>query len=50
MPQQQSRIKKSKNANSKNRIAFCSNYNPLGRNVKDIIKKHVHILGNCQII
>ena len=50
MTRQQSCIKKTKSANSKNRIAFCSNYNPPGRNIKDIIKKHVHILEYCQIM
>ena len=50
MSRQQSRIKEMKNANSKNRIAFCIKYNPLGPNTKGIIKKHAHILVNCQII
>ena len=33
----------------KNRIVFCCNYNPLGKNIQ-IIKKHANILYNCQII
>ena len=47
---QQSRIKKTKNTNSKHKIVFCSKYNPLGPNIKNIIQKHAHILGNCQIM
>ena len=50
MSRQQSRIKKTKNANSKNKIVFCSKYNTLGSNIKNIIQKHAHILGNCQVI
>ena len=50
MSRQQSRIKKTKNTNSKNKIAFCSKYNPLGPNIKNIIQKHAHILDNCQIM
>ena len=50
MPQQQSRIKITKNTNSKNKIIFCSKYNPLGPNIKNIIQKHVHILDNGQIM
>ena len=49
MSRQQSRIKKTKNANSKSRIAFSSKFNPLGPNIKNI-KKHAHILDNCQIM
>ena len=47
MPRQQSRIKKMKNVNNKNKIVFCSKYNPLVPNVQDIIKKHAHNLDNC---
>ena len=50
MSRQQSRIKKTKSTNSKNKVAFCSKYNPLGLNIKSIIQKHAHILDNCQII
>ena len=50
MSRQQSRIKKTKNANSKSRIVFSSKFNPLGPNIKNIIKKHAHILDNCQIM
>ena len=50
MSQQQSRIKKTKNTNSKNKIVFCSKYNPLGPNIKNIIQNHAHILDNCQIM
>ena len=50
MSRQQSRIKKTKNTNSKNKIVFCSKYNPLGPNIKNIIQKHAHILDNCQIM
>ena len=50
MSQQQSRIKKRKITNSKNKIVFCSNYNPLGSNIKSIIQKHAHIIDNCQIV
>ena len=46
MSRQQSRIKKTKNANSKSRIVFSSKFNPLGPN----IPKHPHILDNCQIM
>ena len=49
MSQQQSRIKKTKSTNSKNKVVFCSNYNPLGANINSIIQKHAHILNNCQI-
>ena len=38
-----------KSTNSKNKIVFCSKYNPLGPNIKSIIQKHAHILDNCQI-
>ena len=44
MSQQQSRIKKTKSTNSKNKVVFCSKYNPLGPNIKSIIQKHAHIL------
>ena len=50
MSRQQSRINKTKNTNSKNKIVFCCKYNPLGPNIKNIIQKHGHILGNCQIM
>ena len=50
MSQQQSRIKKTKSTNSKNKVVFCSNYNPLGPNINSIIQKHAHILDNCQIM
>ena len=46
----QTRIKKTKLSNSKNKIVFCSKYNPLGPNIKDIIQKHTHIFDNCQIM
>ena len=36
---QQSRIKKTKSTNSKNKIVFCSKCNPLGPNIKRIIQK-----------
>ena len=50
MSRQQSRIKKTKSTNSKNKVVFCSKYNPLGPNIKSIIQKHAHILDNCQIM
>ena len=50
MSRQQSRIKKTKNTNSKNKIVFCSKYNPLGPNIKNIIRKYAHMLDNCQIM
>ena len=50
MSRQQSCIKKTKTTKSKNRTVFCNKYNPLGPNIKDIIKKHAHILGNCHIM
>ena len=50
MSRQQSRIKKTKNTNSKNKIVFCSKYSPLGQNIKDIIKKHAYFLDNYQIM
>ena len=50
MSQQQSHIKKTKSTNSKNKVVFCSNYNPLGPNINSIIQKHAHILDNCQIM
>ena len=50
MSQQQSGIKKTKSTNSKNKVVFCSNYNPLGPNINSIIQKHAHILDNCQIM
>ena len=50
MLRQQSRIKKTKKTNSKNKIVFCSKCSPLGPNIKNIIQKHVHILYNCQIM
>ena len=50
MSRQQSRIKKIKSTNSKTKIVFCSNYNPLGPNIKSIIRKHAHIIGNCEIV
>ena len=50
MSRQQSCIKKTKSTISKDKIVFCSKYNPLGPNIKSIIQKHVHILDNCQIM
>ena len=50
MSRQQSRIKKTKYTNSKNKIVFCSKYNPLGPNIKNIIRKYAHMLDNCQIM
>ena len=50
MSRQQSRIKETKNTNSKNKIVFCSKYDPMGPNIKNIIPKHAPILNNCQII
>ena len=50
MSRQQSRIKKTKSTNSKNKVVFCSKYNPLRPNIKNILQKHVHILDNCQIM
>ena len=50
MSRQQSRIRKTKNTNSKNKIVFCSKYSHLGPNIKNIIQKHAHILDNCQIM
>ena len=47
---QQSRIKETKNTNSKNKIVFCSKYDPMGPNIKNIIRKHAPILNNCQVI
>ena len=49
MSWQQSRIKKTKSTNSKNKIVFSSKYNSLGPN-KSIIQKHAHILDNYQIM
>ena len=50
MSRQQSRIKKTKSTSSRNKIVFCSKYNPLGPNIKSILQKHVHILDDCQIM
>ena len=50
MSPQQSRIKEAKSTNSKNKIVFCSKYNPLGPSIKRIIQKHAPILDNCQIM
>ena len=50
MSRQQSRIEKTKSTNSKNKIVFCSKYNPLGPSIKRIIQKHAPILDNCQIM
>ena len=50
MSRQQSRIKKTKSTNSKNKVAFCSKYNSLGPNIKSITQKHAHILDNSQIM
>ena len=50
MSRQQSDIKKTKNTNSKSKIAFCSKYNLQGLYIKTIILKHAHILENCQIM
>ena len=49
MSRQQSRIKKTENTNSKSKNVF-SKYYPLGRNIKNIIQKHAHILDNYQIM
>ena len=49
MSRQQSHIKKTKNTNRKNKFVFCSKYNPLGPNIKNI-QKHAHILDNYQIM
>ena len=50
MSQQQSCMKKAKSTSSKNKVVFCSNYNPLGPNINSNIQKHAHILDNCQIM
>ena len=50
MSRQQSRIKKTKSGNSRNKIVFYNKYNSQGPNIKSIIQKHAHILGNCQIM
>ena len=50
MSRQQSHIKKTKSTSSRNKIVFCSKYNPLGPNIKSISQKHVHILDDCQIM
>ena len=50
MSRQQPVIKKTKSTNSKNKVVFCSKYNPLGPNIKSIIQKHAHILDNFQIM
>ena len=52
MSRQQFRIKKTKSANSKSKVVFCSffKYNSLGPNIKSIIQKHAHILDKCQIM
>ena len=50
MSRQQSCIKKTKRTNSKNKVVFCSNYNPLGPNINIIIQKHARILENSQIM
>ena len=50
MSRQQSRIKKTKNTNSKNWIVFCSKYNCLEANIKHNIKKQAHNLDNCPIM
>ena len=49
MSRQQPRIKKTKKTNSKNQIVFCSKFNPLGPNIKNIIQMHAYIIDNCQI-
>ena len=49
MSSQESRIKKTKKTYSKNKT-FFNTYNPVGPNIKNIIKKHAHILGNCKIM
>ena len=46
---QQSRIKKTKSTNSKNKILFCSKCNPVGPNIKRIIQKlwsHINVKKN----
>ena len=50
MSRQQSRIKKTKITNSKNKVIFRSKYNPVGPNIKSIIQKHSRILDNYQIM
>ena len=50
MSRQQSPINKTKNTNSENKIVFCSKYNALGPNIKNIIQNHAHIRENCQIL
>ena len=47
---QQSPIKKMKSTNRKRRIVFCSKYNPLGPNIKNIIQNYARIIDNCQTI
>ena len=39
-----------KSTNSKRRIVFCSKYNPLGPNIKNIIQNYARIIDNCQTI
>ena len=39
-----------KSTNSENEIVFCRKYNPQGPNINSIIRKHPHILNNCQIM
>ena len=50
MSRQQSRIKKTNSTNSKNKVVFCSKYNPLGPNTKSIIQKHAHVHDYRQIM
>ena len=50
MSLKQSRIKKMERTNSKSKVVFCSKHNPLGPNIKSIIQKHAHNLGNCYIM
>ena len=50
MSRQQPRIKKTKKTNSKNQIVFCSKFNPLGPNIKNIIQMNAYIIDNFQIM
>ena len=49
MSRLQSPIKKEKKITVKTGHSY-SKYNLLGPNIKGIIKKHAHILDNCQIM
>ena len=50
MSRQQCRLKKKKNTNNTNKIIFCSKYNALGPNIKNIIQKHANTIANCKIM